>query len=136
MSDLINRVNTNMLNKVLERLKAATPDQQGEVVQAAALQLAYAGLITSATAARVVCMVAAEAYESAAVHLVPTEPVPNLRSGQWWWRIESWPHDHSAHVAYENRDSGIIEAGAKADTPALALAIAAVDVWMQARDEV
>lgn len=62
----------------------------------------------------------------AALTLVPTKPVPELRPGKWWWLMESWPDECTASVHYENGDSGIIEEEGKADTPALALCIAAL----------
>lgn len=67
----------------------------------------------------------------AAVSLVPTKPVPNLRPGQWWWMLEVWPDEVKASVHYENGDSGIIEESATAATPALALVAAALRARME-----
>ncbi len=124
-------VNKILLQRVVFQLSKATPDNQAEMIQAAATQLGLCGYISAEDAALSIMMTLAGAYESAARVLVPTDPVPGYRLGQWWWRIESWPHEHSAHVAYENGDSGIFEAGAKAATPGLALAIAAVNIWLE-----
>lgn len=60
----------------------------------------------------------------AAMTLVPTEIVPNIRRGTWWCQVETL--GPTAHVAYENGDSGIIEESGKADTPSLALCAAAL----------
>ena len=62
----------------------------------------------------------------AAMALVPTEMFPDIRPGTWWWMIESWPGEATAHIAYENRDTGVPEYGGKAATPALALTAAAL----------
>ena len=62
----------------------------------------------------------------AAMSLVPTKPFPEIRPGQWWWMVETWPEECHAHVAYENRDSGIPEYSATAATPALALTAASL----------
>ena len=62
----------------------------------------------------------------AAMTLVPTEPYPELCPGQWWWMIEAWPNEKTAHVAYENGDSGIPEFSGKGATPALALCAASL----------
>lgn len=68
----------------------------------------------------------------AAMTLVPTEPFPEMRPGKWWWGVDSLGCD--AHVAYENRDSGIPEYSAQGATPALALCAAALRARMAMAD--
>jgi hypothetical protein len=62
----------------------------------------------------------------AAVTLVPVEMPRNLRPGEWWWMLETWPDECRASVHYENGDPAILEESAKAATPALALCAAAL----------
>ena len=71
----------------------------------------------------------------AALTLVPTKPVPNLRPGTWWWLLEVWPEEVNASVHYENGDSAIIEERASADTPARALIAACLKARMEAQNE-
>lgn len=74
-------------------------------------------------------MVSAPRFTSsidAASSLVPTGHFSNLRLGTWWWSVNSLCC--AAHVAYENCDTaGIPEFSASANTPALALAAAALE---------
>lgn len=71
----------------------------------------------------------------AALTLVPTKPVPNLRPGTWWWMLEVWPEEVNASVHYENGDSAIIEERASADTPARALIAACLKARMEVQGD-
>lgn len=61
-----------------------------------------------------------------AMTLVPTRDFRNLRSGSWWWMLESREDEKEAHIAYENGDSGIPEYSSTANTEALALTSASL----------
>jgi len=71
-------------------------------------------------------LVNAGAFLDAAMTLVPSQPYPEIRPGQWWWMVEAREGYCDAHVAYENHDAGIPEFSGEAATPALALCAAAI----------
>lgn len=62
----------------------------------------------------------------AAITLVPSQPYPEIRPGQWWWVVEAREGCCDAHVVYENHDAGVPEFSGKAATPALAFCAAAL----------
>lgn len=108
------------IQRLVERIEAATPESAEREYLGIAVNeaLGIASYITDD----------GDPTQSidAAMTLVPTEPYAELRPGQWWWMIEAWPNEKTAHVAYENGDSGIPEFSGKGATPALALCAAAL----------
>lgn len=114
------------LSDLIARLEKATADNEHIAIYDALMFAHNQGWISDGQYDLAMVWRNVGAYLCAALTLVPSHPVPNIRPGQWWWMVEAWPSECKANVAYENGDSGIIEEEGKAPTPALALVSAAL----------